>query len=234
MDKLARRLELDPVEPACGTRSHTATASPPVSASRAPPGCGGDPPRRRAACSRAGSSSARPDPPTRRRGEHDSRRGRATRRRLRCGLQEHRLLRRLRRLLRCARPPVRGRSSRSALRRGRGRAGRDERDPPGCSDELGTADVVLAPLTTASVVRGLRVCFTHDLDGRRRRPARAAPRSRSRRETEAAKSTSSGSTGTTRRARSTRRRARRRVSARTLPSLARPCASSPKWTSSSG
>ena len=79
--------------------------------------------------------------------------------------------------------------------------------------ELGTADVVLAPLTTASVgssgsASASRMTW---MAAGAVQLARAAPRSFEEQErTEVAKSTSSGSIGTARRARSTRRRARPR------------------------
>ena len=91
----------------------------------------GDPARRRAADPRAGAAAARSDRPARGRGQHDARRGRAPRRRLRGRVQEHLLLGGLRRLLRRARAAACRRKRRGALRRGRGRAGRDERDPAG-------------------------------------------------------------------------------------------------------
>ena len=64
-------------------------------------------------------------------GNTSPRRRRAARRRLRRRVQEHRLLRRLRRLHGCARAAVRGRQCRGALRRRGGGPGRGQRDPAG-------------------------------------------------------------------------------------------------------
>ena len=179
MDKLAQALELDPVE----LRLRNALAH----GDRLPTGqrIEGSLPVaeviRRAAELPVPEPEAAPRDPIRLPGgAGNTTRGEGVRgRRLRRGLQEHRLLRRLRRLLRRARPPVRGWSSRSALRGGRGRAGRDERDPPGCSD--GARYRGRRPGAAHDRVRGpggLRVGFTHDLDGRRRRPARMPRRAR--------------------------------------------------------
>ena len=94
----------------------------------------GDPPLRRARAAAAGGAAARPAPPAGRRRQHDERRRRPARRRLRRRLQEHLLLRGLRRLLRGARPALRRRLRGGALRRRRGRAGRLERDRPDGAD----------------------------------------------------------------------------------------------------
>ena len=128
MDKLAAALGIDPVELrllnalAPGDTLPTGQVVDGLAAGR-----GGDPPRGRAPGPRAGGAAARPDPAPGRRGQHDARRGRAARRRLRGRLQEHLLLGGLRRLLRGARAAVRRRRRarrRGALRRRRGRAGR--------------------------------------------------------------------------------------------------------------
>ena len=89
---------------------------------------------REAAAARAArrrAAPARPAAPAGRRRQHDARRGRPPRDGLRGRLQEHLLLRGVRRLLRGARPAVRRRLRRGPLRGRRARAGRHERDPPG-------------------------------------------------------------------------------------------------------
>ena len=83
----------------------------------------GHPPRRRPAAARAGGASARGDPPPRRRRQHDPRRGRSPRRRLRGRLQEHLLLGGVRRLHGRARAPA----GRTARRRSTARPPRSAR-----------------------------------------------------------------------------------------------------------
>ena len=86
----------------------------------------GDPPAAALEPPRAGGAAARSAPAARRRRQHDARRGRTARHRLRRRLQEHRLLGGLRRLLRRARPAVR-RTARPRCTAPRPRSGRASR-----------------------------------------------------------------------------------------------------------
>ena len=235
MDKLAEALELDPVELrlrnalAPGDVLPTGQRIDGLAAGRR-----GDPPRGRAAGSRARAAPARGDPPPGRRGQHDARRGRPPRRRLRGRLQEHLLLGGLRRLLRRARPPARRRQRRGPLRRGRGRPGRVERHRPGRPHRARHGRRrARAARDGVGRLRRLRIGVAHDVDGGRRGAARVprglrgarAARGRGRRRADLPAPAA--------RARSTPRRVRRRASGRTSRSRVRRCASSSRSTSSS-
>ena len=101
--------------------------------------------------------------------------------------------------------------------------------------ELGTDDVVARAAHDRDRRLGrLGVGIAHDLDGGRRRPARVPGGARGARADRRERSTSSASTATRARARSIPRPGRRRASARTSPSRARRCGSSPRSTSTSG
>ncbi len=125
MDLLAAELGMDPVElraaqrdrsgrrPADGPAHHGIAA-----------GCRGHQAGSRAAGARGRADSARSAPVARGHGRHDARRGRPARRGLRRRLQEHLLLRGLRRLLRGPRGAAGRRQRSRALRCGRGRPGR--------------------------------------------------------------------------------------------------------------
>ena len=119
----------------------------------------GDPPCCGAAGAGARGAAARPDPAPRRCRQHDARRGRAARRRLRGRLQERLLLGGLRRHLHRAGPALAGRRGARGevrLRRGRGGAGRDRRHPPGRAHRARHRDVVLAPATSHGSARRAR------------------------------------------------------------------------------
>ena len=236
MDKLAAALEIDPIElrllNALEPGGRLATGQ---EITGSLPTQGGHPARGGARGARAGGASARSDPASGRSREHDAGGRRPPRRRVRGRLQEHLLLGGLRRLLHGARPaPAVGCGSRP-LRGGRGGPGRVRGDPrgrpPGARHRRRRAG---AGHDVGGRLRGVRLGVAHDVDGGRRRPAhvpRGASRSRSVRA--GARSTSSASTGIRGRSRSTPTPARPRASARTSPSRSRPCASSPRWTSSS-
>ena len=115
----------------------------------------------------AGAVAARGDPSSGRRRKHDARRGRRPRRRLRRGLQEHLLLRGLRRLRRRPRDPAGRRLGGDPLRRGRGRTGSHRRDPPGRADRARNRRRC-ARAAGNGTRRVCRLCLgvAHDLDGR--------------------------------------------------------------------
>ena len=152
MDRLAEELGIDPVElrllnaiepgdqPADGSGADGLAA-----------GRGGDPGGGRDPGARAGAAPSRPDPPARRRREHDARRGRPPRRRLRGRLQEHLLLGGVRRLLLGARQLHADGSATvhcAAAEVGQGVGGVILQV---ARAELGTDDVTLAPHTTSTV-----------------------------------------------------------------------------------
>ena len=128
MDKLAAELEIDPIELRLLNALEPGGTLPTgqvLKGSLADEGR--DPPRRGDAGSRAGGAAAGGDPAAGRRGQHHSGRGCPARSRFRGRVQERLLLGRVRRLLRCTRPPARGRRRACVLRGGRGRAGRRRR-----------------------------------------------------------------------------------------------------------
>ncbi len=137
----------------------------------------GDPPLRRHPDPGARGAAARPDPAPGRRRQHDARRRRAPRRRLRGRLQEHLLLGGLRRLLRRARPPLHRRRRRAgrrgALGGGRGRPGRRQRHGPGGPHRARGRERRRRPAhDRGRAVRGVVLRLAADVDDRRRRPAR--------------------------------------------------------------
>ena len=130
MDKLAAELEIDPIELRLLNALEPGRRAPDRPANRVPaPDRRGDSSGSRPRPAGPRAASARPDPAAGRRREHDSRRRSPARRRVRSRLQEHLLLRGLRRLLRRPGALARRRVRRGALRGGRGRTGRLERDP---------------------------------------------------------------------------------------------------------
>ncbi len=101
--------------------------------------------------------------------------------------------------------------------------------------ELGTDDVVLAsPGNGRGRLGRLRLRLADDVDGRRRRPRRLPGRARGARADRRRRRRRARLPPPARRRRSTRRRARSPASARTSPSPSPRCASSPRWTSTSG
>ena len=132
MDKLAAELAIDPVElrllNALAPGDVLPTGQP---IDGLPPDGGRHPARGRAEGARPRAVAARGDPPPGRGRKHDARRGRGPRRRLRRRLQEHLLLRGLRRLRRRPGDPAGRRRGGDPLRSGRGRAGSHRRDPSG-------------------------------------------------------------------------------------------------------
>ncbi len=127
----------------------------------------------------AGAAAEGGDRAARRRGQHDARRGRAPRRRLRGRVQEHLLLGGLRRLLRGARAAACRRQRRGALRSRGGRAGRDERDPAGRADRARHGRRHARPAHDRHRRLGrLDVGVAHDVDGRGRGAARVPRRGR--------------------------------------------------------
>ena len=112
----------------------------------------GDPARGRAPAARAGGAPARGDPPPRRRGQHDARRGRPARRRLRGRLQEHLLLRGVRRL-HAPRASILRADGSAEIHCASAEVGQGVTDVilQVARTELGTDDVALAPPGTAAV-----------------------------------------------------------------------------------
>ena len=180
MDKLAAALAIDPVElRLLNALAHRRHAPDRPADHRVAAGGRGDPRRR---CAEPPVPEELPRDPLRLPGgAGNTTRGEGVRRGtgLRGRLQEHRLLRGLRRLLRRARPAVRGRFRRGLLRRGRGRTGRAERDPPGRAN--GARDRRRAAGAARDGERRLgrlHLRLAADMDGRRRRSRRLPRRAR--------------------------------------------------------
>ena len=183
------------------------------------PGRGGDPPRApRCQCPSRRSCRATPIRLPGGAGQHDARRGRQARRRLRRRLQERLLLGRVRRLDRgracgCSASDdgLAAEVHCAAAEVGQGVV---ERDPASGSHRArhSTMSSLGSATTSCGRLRRLGVGLAHDLDGRRRGAARGASRATScaprRQLAPARRSTSSASTATARRRRSIPRPAR--------------------------